>query len=70
MSNYKKRMKKEYRQLKKRYKKLRNTLIKLDAGTLDFDPSCPYGLLRDQQAHMGEYLRILKIRAEIEGVKL
>lgn len=29
---------------------------------------CPDELLREQQEYMGQYLRILEVRAEIEGV--
>ena len=68
--DYKNRMKKEYWQLKDRYTKLHNMCIKYDAGTLDFTPNCPVDLLKEQKAAMGNYLRCLEIRAEIEGVKL
>lgn len=67
---YKDRMKAEYRQLKERYTKLHKLLIKLDAGTLEFPLTCPADLLREQKRYMGEYLRILEIRAEIERVVL
>ena len=43
-------------------------IVKYDAGTLDFKPTCPIDLLRRQKATMGEYLNILEIRAEIENV--
>lgn len=45
-------------------------LVKYDAGTLEFKPTCPIELLRKQKATMGEYLNILEIRAEIEKVTL
>ena len=45
-------------------------LIKADAHTLDFTPTCPLDLLRDQKAAMGKYLYHLEVRAEIEGIKL
>lgn len=67
---YKDRMKAEYLQLKDRYNKLHKILIKLDAGTLEFPLTCPADLLREQKRYMGEYLRILEIRAEIERVVL
>lgn len=44
-------------------------IVKYDAGTLDFKPTCPIDLLRRQKATMGEYLNILEIRAEIENVR-
>ena len=68
--DYKERMKKEYWQLKERYDKLHNMCIKYEARTLDFTPTCSLELLKEQKGAMGNYLRILEIRAEIEGVKL
>lgn len=70
MKAYKKRMIEEYRQLKERYDKLDKITVKAEAGTLGFRLNCPLVLLLDQKRCMGEYLRCLKIRAEIEGVKL
>jgi mRNA deadenylase 3'-5' endonuclease subunit Ccr4 len=32
--------------------------------------NCPFEMLRDQQAKMGEYLHILELRAVIEGIDL
>lgn len=60
----------EYHELKERYNKLHKMLVKYDAGTLEFKPTCPIELLRKQKATMGEYLNILEIRAEIEKVTL
>lgn len=60
----------EYSELKERYTKLHKMLVKYDAGTLEFKPTCPIELLRKQKATMGEYLNILEIRAEIEKVTL
>ncbi|MBO5967841.1 MAG: hypothetical protein J6S14_05010 [Clostridia bacterium] len=68
--DYKERFKAEYRQTKIRYNKLHNMLVKADAHTLDFTPSCPLELLREQKAAMGKYLYCLEVRAEIEGIKL
>lgn len=59
----------EYKDLKYRYNKLHRMIVKYDAGTLDFEPTCPIELLRRQKAAMGEYLNILEIRAEIENVR-
>lgn len=64
------RFKSEYSELKERYNKLHKMLVKHDAGTLNFEPTCPIELLRRQKAVMGEYLNILEIRAEIEKVTL
>lgn len=68
--DYKERMKNEYHELKDRYDKLHRMLVKHDAGTLDFTPSCPIDLLKAQKKAMGEYLYILEVRAQIECVEL
>lgn len=64
------RFRKEYYELKERYMKLHKMLVKYDAGTLEFEPTCPIELLRKQKSAMGEYLNILEIRAEIEKITL
>lgn len=68
--DYKERFKAEYYQTKIRYDKLHKTLIKYEAGTLGFEPSCNLSLLTQQANFMGNYLRILEIRAEIEKIDL
>ena len=68
--DYKERFKAEYQQTKIRYNKLHNMLVKADAHTLDFEPTCPLDLLRDQKVAMGKYLYCLEVRAEIEHIKL
>ena len=70
MEDYKQRMIEEYQQTKARYQRLHKMLVKSDAGTLDFKPTCPIGLLRQQKEQMGQYLYTLEVRAEIEGVDL
>ena len=70
MEAWQRRMVDEYRQTKDRYEKLHKMIVKYDAGTLDFTPKCPIGLLREQKSHMGQYLYTLEVRAEIEGVDL
>lgn len=70
MEDWKVRMQKEYKELKERYNKLHKMLVKYEAGTLDFTPNCPYDLLAEQAKYMGNYLRILEVRGEIEGVEL
>lgn len=69
-ADYKERFVAEYRQTKIRYTKLHNMLVKADAGTLDFTPTCPLDLLREQKAAMGKYLYCLEVRAQIEGIDL
>ena len=68
--DWKERFVQEYKELKERYNKLHRMIIKYEAGTLDFTLNCPLGLFEEQKRYMGEYLRILEIRAEIEGIDL
>lgn len=68
--DYKERMVKEYQELKDKYSKLHKMLVSYDAGTLNFTPTCPVDLLREQASCMGKYLYILEVRAEIEKVDL
>lgn len=70
MEPWKERMINEYKELKDRYEKLHKMLVKYDAGKLEFEPTCPIELLREQAATMGKYLYILEERAVIEGVEL
>ena len=58
----------EYRQTKIRYDRLHRMIVKYHAGTLDLKPKCDLGLLEEQAEAMGRYLKILEIRAEIEGI--
>lgn len=68
--DYKERMKTEYWEVKERYEKLHKMLVKYDAGKLEFTPTCPIELLKEQASVMGKYLYILETRAVIEGVDL
>lgn len=68
--DYKERFKAEYLQTKIRYNKLHSMLVKWDAKTLNFTPTCPKTLYLEQKRHMGEYLRTLEVRAELEGISL
>lgn len=67
-SDHKERFWAEYWQTKIRYEKLHQMLVKYEAGTLSFTPSCPVDVLREQARHMGNYLMRLEIRAEIEKI--
>ncbi|WP_239985142.1 crAss001_48 related protein [Faecalibacillus faecis] len=69
-ADYKERFKAEYYQAKIRYDKLHAMTIKYEAGTLNFTPSCSLELLKEQKSYMGNYIRTLEIRAEIEGITL
>lgn len=77
--DYKERFKAEFLQTKIRYEKLKKYNTKIESADMTrfernaveppkFD--CPMHLLRDQQRVMGEYLHILEVRAEIEGINL
>ena len=68
--DYKDRFKAEYYQTKIRYDKLYKMLVRYDANTLEFEPSCPIEILRTQCSHMGTYLYDLEVRAEIEEIEL
>ena len=57
--DYKERMRNEYIELKDKYDKLHRMLVKYDAGKLDFTPSCPIYLLREQASTMVKYLYML-----------
>lgn len=68
--DYKDRFKAEYLQTKIRCEKLHTMLIKNEAGKLDFTPSCPVLTLKQQERAMNEYLKVLEVRAAIEGIDL
>ncbi len=68
--DYKERFKAEYYQTKIRYDKLHKIIIKSQAGTLDFELSCPLEILEKQACYTGNYLKTLEIRAEIEKIEL
>lgn len=69
-SDYRARFVAEYMQTKIRYNNLHKMLVKYEAGTLNFEPTCDISILEDQAYYMGNYLKQLEIRAEIEGIKL
>lgn len=68
--DYKERFKAEYYQTKIRYDKLHKILVKYEANTLDFKLTTPLHILGEQKRVMGEYLRNLEVRAEIEKIEL
>lgn len=68
--DYKDRFLAEYNQAVLRAYKLKRMLIKLEAGTLDFTPKCPASLLIEQLEAMRQYIYILEVRAETEGISL
>lgn len=68
--DYKERFKAEYQQVKIRRNKLGKMLDDWDAGKLNFNPTCPKAVLRQQYMIMDQYLHILEYRAFYEGVEL
>lgn len=69
-NSWKIRFQDEYRYVKNKYDNFHKMIVRYEAGTLDFTPNCNLELLKRQAKAMGEYLYILELRAEIEGVKL
>lgn len=69
-SDYKARMRVEYRELSTRIEKLRTMLERHSAGKLDFKPTCPIELLWQQLVVVDEYASILLHRARLEHVDL
>lgn len=69
-ADYRERFKAEYYQLKIRYDKLRAMVDKMDAGKLDFVPTCPRDTFVTQLSYMQRYMVTLEHRAELEGISL
>lgn len=72
--DYKERFMAEYLQLKIRHDKLRAFCNKIKANNLtgkeETKHDCPLKLLETQLKAMDNYMRILELRAEIEGIDL
>lgn len=68
--DFKDRFRAEYYQAKIRLEKLNVMLEKYKTGTLNFEPKCPYELLKAQADIMEHYKIGLEKRAEIEGIEL
>ena len=68
--DYKERFKAEYYQTEIRYNKLHEMIVRYEANTLNFEPKCSIDILKKQASHMGDYLYMLEVRAEIEGIEL
>ena len=69
-SDYKDRFIGEYWQTRIRYDKLHDMTVRYEAGKLNFTPSCPLDLLKEQKKYMGMYLNKLEIRAVLEEIDL
>ena len=69
MNDYKTRLLNEYLELKERYDKLHKFLIRYEAGTLQHPITTNYFSLLERQCNlMGQYLKVLEIRMEIDGI--
>lgn len=68
--NYKDRFIAEYFQVKIRLDRLKLMLREWDEGNLDFTPTCPYSIYKEQVEVMEEYMDILSERASVEGIEL
>lgn len=72
-ADYVERFKAEYYQTKIRYEKLKKYANKIEVEYITgnkVEHDCPLDMLREQQRCMGQYLHVLELRAEIEGVQL
>lgn len=69
-NDYKERFKGEYYQTKIRLEKLHKIIVKYDALTLDFNPTCSLELLKTQESNMEKYLYCLEVRAQLEEIEL
>ena len=67
---YQDRFKAEYWQVKIRLERLNDMIDRYKADKLDFKPDCSLEILQEQAKIMDDYLTILKVRAEIEGIVL
>ena len=69
-NDYKERFKAEYYQTEIRYNKLHEMIVRYEANTLNFEPKCSIDIFKKQASYMGDYLYMLEVRAEIEGIEL
>lgn len=68
--DYAERFKAEYHQTVNRANKLRKIVKEYKDGALEFDPDCSLHLFMWQLRTMDDYIYVLKIRAEVEGIPL
>ena len=68
--NFKDRMKGEYLFVKNKYDKLHDMIVRYEAGTLEFKPTCNLDILKRQASAMANYIYSLEVRAQIEDVDL
>ena len=65
-ANHLERLEAEFEQVRIRAWKLCEMLMKWDLGMLDFTPTCPKELLKDQYDAMIRYAQILNMRITLE----
>ena len=68
--DYRERFAAEWAQVKIRLERLCRMLDDYRDGKLDFEPTCPITLLREQALVMQEYVDILDKRAALEGIRM
>ena len=68
--DYRARMAAEWAQVAIRLRQLQALLDAYREGKLDFEPTCPITLMREQALVMQEYVDILEKRAELEDIRL
>jgi len=68
--DYKDRFKAEYFQTLIRWRKLNETIVKLEAGTLEYESESGLHLLKTQAHDMLDYLNTLEARAYHEEIDL
>ena len=68
--DYRERFAAEWAQVKIRLSRLRSMLDGYLEGKLNFEPTCPITLLREQALVMKEYVDILEKRAELEDIRI
>lgn len=68
--DYRERMAAEWGQVKIRLSRLQSMLDDYREGKLNFEPTCPITLLKEQALVMSEYVDILEKRAEREDIRL
>lgn len=68
--DYKDRFRAEYWQLKRRADSLHKMIVDYEADELDFEPTCPLWILKEQYEDMIAYMCDLEARAIWEGVDL
>ena len=69
-ADYKERFKAEYYQLQTRTEKLGKMVKAWDKGELKFQPTCPRSTYDLQLRAMHDYMAVLELRANVEGIDL